>query len=182
MTNRFYPPIPHLFHEGGGGGRKLALNLWLQNKKDMKTDFFGYESVEQWSMMCYGVEAITEQVCNSKTKFIWWWPLSISFWSIKAVPSKSSQDQPTSPSSSSSPSPPGNSVLRFVRPQCYAVAQGWREQGSGPRDKQMPEHYGPPTFLTVAPVTRRVTKISGPISYPPPSLTLPLPCPIFLFF
>jgi hypothetical protein len=46
---------------------------------------------------------------------------TISFSSIKAVHSKGSQDHPTSPSSSGSPSPPGNTLSRFVNPNVTAT-------------------------------------------------------------
>ena len=47
----------------------------------------------------------------------------------------------------------------------------------GPQDKQVITHYRPPTILTVAPITRHFTKISGPLTSPGPRYFAPPPCP-----
>ena len=38
-------------------------------------------------------------------------------------------------------------------------------------------HYGPPTILTVAPMTRRFTKVSGPLTSPGPRYFAPAASP-----
>ena len=48
----------------------------------------------------------------------------------------------------------------------------------GSQDKQVITHYGPPTLLAVAPMTRRFTQISGSLTSPVPRYFAPLPPPL----
>ena len=60
-------------------------------------------------------------------------------------------------------------IYHYIR--CFYLARA----RVGPQDKQVITHNGPPTILTVAPMTRRFTKISGPPNQSAPQVFAPPP-------
>ena len=62
-------------------------------------------------------------------------------------------------------------IYPYIR--CFYLARA----RVGPQDKEVITHNGPPTILTVAPMTRRFTKISGPSNQSGPQVFCPPPLP-----